>query len=162
MDSLHAIGLYASAALSIGGGLLVALLPGRTARGGAMAVAGLGIAGAYASLSAGFASLVALVCYAGCALILGGPRHAEVESAVTSLWRQLGALAAAGLFAVLAYSAFSGGFAHADYSGGPMGTAAIGRFLLARDSMATEAVAALMLVSLVGAAIAWRTRGRGR
>ena len=43
MDSLHAIGFYVSAAVSLGGGLLVALLPGRGSRGLAMAIAGAGI-----------------------------------------------------------------------------------------------------------------------
>jgi hypothetical protein len=162
MDSPHAIGLYASAALGIGGGLLFAFLPGRSGRGAAMAVAGLGIVGAYASLSAGFASLVALVCYAGCALILSGPRYQAVESAVSSVWRQLAALAAAGLFAVLGYAALRGDFAHAGYTGGALGTAAVGTLLLARDSMATIAVAALTLVGLVGATVAWRSRDRPR
>jgi hypothetical protein len=162
MDSLHAIGFYASAALSIGGGLLFALLPGRTGRGLAMAVAGLGIAGAYASLSAGFAGLVALVCYAGCAAILAGPRYQSVESAVGSVWRQLAAVGSAGLFAVLAYAAFRGDFAQAPFRLGAFDTAAVGRLLLAHDAIATEAVAALVMVSLVGASVAWRSRERGR
>ena len=38
MDSLHTIGFYVSAAISIGGGLLVAFLPGRGSRGVALAV----------------------------------------------------------------------------------------------------------------------------
>src|SRR5713226_1121691 len=80
MDSLHAIGFYVSAAISVGGGLLVAFLPGRGWRGLALAVAGLGIAGLYASLSADFAGLVALVSYAGCALLIAGPRYRIVDS----------------------------------------------------------------------------------
>jgi hypothetical protein len=162
MDSLHAIGFYASAALSIGGGLLFAFLPRRTDRGLAMAVAGLGIAGAYATLSAGFASLVALVCYTGCAVILAGPRYQTVESAVGGIWRQLGAVASAGLFALLAYAAFRGDFVQATFRGGPFDSAAVGRLLLTHDAMATEAVAALVTVSLVGATVAWRSRDRGR
>jgi hypothetical protein len=162
MDSLHAIGFYASAALSIGGGLLFAFLTGRTGRGLAMAVAGLGIAGAYASLSAGFAGLVALVCYAGCAVILAGPRYRSVESTVGSVWRQLAAVGSAGLFAVLAYAAFRGDFAQAVFRLGAFDTVAVGRLLLAHDAMATEAVAALVMVSLVGASVAWRSRERGR
>ena len=57
MDSLHAIGFYVSAAISVGGGLALAFLPGRGSRGVALAAAGLGIAGLYLSLSAGFAGL---------------------------------------------------------------------------------------------------------
>jgi hypothetical protein len=162
MDSLHAIGFYASAALSIGGGLLFAFLAGRTDRGVAMAVAGLGIAGAYASLSAGFASLVALVCYAACAVILAGPRHQAVVPAVRSLWRHLAAVASAGLFALLAYAAFRGDFVQVPFRGGAFDSAAVGGFLLAHDAMATQAVAALVMVALVGATVAWRSRDRGR
>jgi hypothetical protein len=162
MDSLHAIGFYASAALSIGGGLAFAFLPGRPSRGLAMAVAGLGIAGAYASLSAGFAGLVALLCYAACAVLLAGPRYQSVESAVGSVWRQLAAVGAAGLLALLAYATFRGDFAQAPFRLGAFNTAAVGRLLLAHDALATEAVAALMMTALVGATVAWRSRERGR
>jgi NADH:ubiquinone oxidoreductase subunit 6 (subunit J) len=127
-----------------------------------MAVAGLGIAGAYASLSAGFASLVAVVCYAGCAVILAGPRYQSVESAVSSVWRQLAAVGAAGLLALLAYAAFRGDFVDAPFRLGAFDTAAVGRLLLAHDALATEAVAALMTVALAGATVAWRSRERGR
>jgi hypothetical protein len=162
MDSLHAIGFYASAALSIGGGLLFAFLSGRTGRGLAMAVVGVGIAGAYASLSAGFASVVALVCYAGCAAILAGPRYQTVESGVGSTWRQLAAVGSAGLFALLGYAAFRGDFVQATFRLGGFDSAAVGSLLLAHDALATEAVAALVMVSLVGATVAWRSRERGR
>jgi hypothetical protein len=162
MDYLHAIGFYASAALSIGGGLLFAFLPGRQGRGLAMAVTGLSIAGAYASLSAGFASLVALVCYAACAVILAGPRYQSVDSAAGGVWRQLAAVGAAALLALLAYAAFRGDFVQAPFRLGAFDTAAVGRLLLAHDALATEAVAALVMVSLIGATVAWRARERGR
>jgi NADH:ubiquinone oxidoreductase subunit 6 (subunit J) len=162
MDSLHAIGFYVSAAISIGGGLMVAFLPGRGARGLAVAVAGLGIAGLYASLSADFAGLVALVCYAGCALVIAAPQYRVVDSPVGFAWRQAGAVAAAGLFGMLAYAAFRGDFVQATYKGGEIGTAAIGRVLFAHDALAAEAVGALVLVALFGATAAWRVRERGR
>jgi NADH:ubiquinone oxidoreductase subunit 6 (subunit J) len=162
MDSLHAIGFYVSAAISVGGGLLVAFLPGRGARGIALAVSGLGIAGLYASLSADFAGLVALACYAGCALLIAGPRYRVIDTPVGFAWRQAGAVGAAALFAVLAYGAFRGDFVSSTYRGGEIGTAAIGRALFAHDALAAEAVAALVLVALVGAAAAWRVRDRGR
>jgi hypothetical protein len=38
----------------------------------------------------------------------------------------------------------------------------VGGFLLAHDAMATQAVAALVMVALVGATVAWRSRDRGR
>ena len=162
MDSLHAIGFYVSAAISIGGGLLVAFLPGRGQRGLAVAVFGLGIAGLYATLSADFAGLVALVCYAGCALLIAAPRYRVVDSPVGFAWRQAGAVAAAGLFALLAYAAFRGDFVHAAFKGGEFGTAAIGQVLFSHDALATEAVGALVLVALVGATAVWRVRERGR
>jgi len=162
MDSLHAIGFYVSAAISVGGGLMVAFLPGRGARGLALAASGLGIAGLYAALSADFAGLVALVCYAGCALLIAAPRYRVVDSPVGFAWRQAGAVGAAALFAVLAYAAFRGDFVSATYRGGEIGTAAIGRVLFVHDALATEAVGALVLVALAGATAAWRLRDRGR
>jgi hypothetical protein len=162
MDSLHAIGFYVSAALSVGGGLLFAFLPGRTERGLAMAVAGLGIAGAYASLSADFAAVVALVSYACCAFLLAGPQHRAVESVAGSTWRQVAAVATAVLFALLAYAAFRGDFVYTAFRGGEIGSAAVGAFLLAHDALATEAIAALMVLSLVGATVALRGRDRRR
>ncbi|HEY4889071.1 MAG TPA: NADH-quinone oxidoreductase subunit J [Candidatus Dormibacteraeota bacterium] len=163
MDSLHAIGFYVSAAVSLGGGLLVALLPGRGARGLAMAIAGAGIVGLYFSLSAGFVGLVALVCYAGCALLLAAPHYRVMDTMVAGAWRQAGAVAAAGLFVILAYAAWRGDFAHTSpFNFGAIGSAAVGRLLFAHDTLATEAVGALVLVALVGATAVWRGRDRGR
>ncbi|MHB8611018.1 MAG: NADH-quinone oxidoreductase subunit J family protein [Candidatus Dormibacteraceae bacterium] len=162
MDSLHAIGFYVSAAISLGGGLLVAFLPTRPLRGLAVAISGLGIVGLYASLSADFAGLVALVCYAGCGVLIAAPQYRVMETPMGSLWRQAGAIAAGGLFAVLAYAAFRGDFVHAAFKGGEFGTAAIGQVLFSHDALATEAVGALVLVSLVGATAVWRVRERGR
>jgi NADH:ubiquinone oxidoreductase subunit 6 (subunit J) len=162
MDSLHAIGFYVSAAISVGGALLVAFLPGRGARGLAVAVSGLGIAGLYASLSADFAGVLALVCYAGSALLIAAPRYRVVDTPVGFAWRQAGAVAAAGLFAILAYAAYRGDFVEATYRGGEIGSAAIGRVLFAHDALATAAVGALVFVTLIGATAAWRMRERGR
>ena len=162
MDSLHAIGFYVSAALSVAGGLSVAFLPNRSQRGLSMAVVALGVAGIYLSLSAGFAALVALVCYGGCALLVAGSAYRIVESPVGGRWRQVGAVAAAALVAALAYSAYRSDFAQATYFGGEFGSAALGRRLLAHDALATEAVAGLVLVALVGLGYAWRLRDRSR
>src|SRR5438445_12628540 len=117
MDSLHAIGFYVSAAVSIGGGLLVAFLPGRGVRGVALGAAGVGIAGIYVSLSAGFSALVALVCFTGCALLLAAPAYRVMDVTVAGVWRQLGAIAAGGLFAILFYAASRGAFVHATLTG---------------------------------------------
>ena len=88
MDSLHAIGFYVSATISVGGGLALAFLPGRGSRGVALAASGLGIAGLYLSLSAGFAGVVALVCYAGCAFLLAAPHYRVIDTSEGSAWRQ--------------------------------------------------------------------------
>ena len=162
MDSLHAIGFYVSAAISLGGGLLVAFLPTRPLRGLGVAISGLGIVGLYASLSADFAGLVALVCYAGCALLIAAPQYRVMDTPVGVLWRQVGAIATGGLFAIVAYAAFRGDFVHAAFKGGEFGTAAIGQVLFSHDALATEAVGALVLVALVGATAVWRVRERGR
>jgi NADH:ubiquinone oxidoreductase subunit 6 (subunit J) len=162
MDSLHAIGFYVSAALSVAGGLSVAFLANRYRRGLAMVLVALGVAGIYLSLSGGFAALVALVCYGGCALLLAGATYRVTDTSVGGRWRQVGAIAAAGLMAVLAYTAYRADFAHATYFGGEFGSAALGRRLFAHDALATEAAAALVLVALVGASLAWRARDRSR
>jgi NADH:ubiquinone oxidoreductase subunit 6 (subunit J) len=162
MDSPHAIGFFLSAAVSVAGGLSVAFLRGRSRRGLSLVAVSIGVAGTYVSLSAGFAAIVALVCYGACALILAGSGYRVVEAAVGAGWRQVGAVGAAALLAVLAYAAYRGDFALNVYFGGPYGSAALGKLLFAHDALAVEAIAALVLVALVGAALAWRARDRSR
>jgi NADH-quinone oxidoreductase subunit J len=170
MDSLHAMGFYVSAAMSVAGGLSVAFLSNRSRRALALAIAGVGVAGIYTSLSAAFAGLIALVSFAGCAALLAGPGYRVVETAVSVRWRQIGAVAAAVLFAALAYAAFHGRFADAGWTGyAPLSASAgngfgttqgVGRLLFTHDALATEAVGALILAALVGATAAWRARER--
>lgn len=162
MDSLHAIGFYASSGVSVAGALGVALLPRREQRGVALAVVGLGLAGLYASLSAGFVALVALVCYLGAAWLVATQQYRAVDNVAGTRWRQLGAVGAAGLLAVLAYSAFRGDFVHAVYYGGEFGATALSRLVFAHDALATEAIAAMVVVALAGATAVWRARERGR
>ncbi|TMC53044.1 MAG: hypothetical protein E6J20_09805 [Chloroflexi bacterium] len=162
MDSLQTIGFYVSSGVSLAGGLGVALLTRRDQRGAALGVAGLGLAGIYLSLSAGYVAVVVLICYAGCALMFASPQYRRVDAVVGPLWRQLGAIGAALLLAVLAYSGFRGDFAYASYFGGTFGAANLGRLLFAHDLLATEAVAVLVMVALAGAAAAWRVRDRAR
>jgi len=162
MDSLHAIGFYVSSGVLLLGGLGVALLPGRDLRGIALAVSGAGLAGAYVSLSAGFAAIVALICYLGCAAMVAGPGYRVVEGVVGPVWRQVGAIGAAALLVVLGFAAFRGDFVHASFSAGPFDARAVARLLLAHDVLATEAVAALAIVAAAGAVGAWRIRDRAR
>jgi hypothetical protein len=162
MDSLHAIGFYMSATLSMGGALLVAFLPGRELRGLALVAVGVGLAGIALSLSAGYAAIAILVSYVAITALLAGPQYRVLAPAISGTWRQLGALGAAGLFALLAYAAFRGDFVHATFYGGTFGAASVGRLLFAHDAMSTEAVGALIVVALVGATAVWRARDRGR
>ena len=162
MDSLHAIGFYVSATVLSGGAILVALLPGREMRGLAFGAVGIGLAGVDFSLSAGFAGIAALLCYGAIALLVASHGYRAVVSSVSSLWRQVAAVGAAGLFAVAAYSAFRGDFVHASFYGGAFGSASIGRLLFTHDALATESVGALVLIALVGATAAWRHRERSR
>jgi hypothetical protein len=161
LDSPHAIGFYVSSALSLGGGLAVAFLNTRGRRAVALLVAGVGVAGVDVSLSAGFAALVVLISFAACAALVARPDYRSLEWAVASGWRQAGSISAAVLFIALAYAAYRGAFAHVSFNGGELGTAAVGRLLFAHDALATEAVGALVLVSLVTLTIAWRARERG-
>jgi hypothetical protein len=158
MDSLHAIGFYASATLSLGGALFVAFLPTRETRGLAMAVTGIGLAGVALSLSAGFAAAVVLMCYLAIAAILAGPQYRSFDSGTQVVWRQAGAVGAAVLLVLLAYAAYRGDFVRATFYGGAIGGSALGRTLFAHDAMSTVAVAAVILVALVGATAAWRVR----
>jgi NADH-quinone oxidoreductase subunit J len=165
MDSLHAIGFYMSAGLSVAGGLAVAFLQGRGRRGFALAVAGVGVAGIYTSLSAGLVGVVALISFAGCALLLAGPSYRVLEPAVSGRWRQIGALAAAALFVALAWAAFRGNFAAVNgyavgLGGDGFGATQVGRQLFTRDALSADAIGALVLVALVGATAVWRGRER--
>ena len=162
MDSLHAIGFYAAAALSVIGALLVALASARDVRALGLAILGIGLAGIYVVLSAGLAAAVAIVCYLACALLVAGSRYRAIEPAAAGVWRQAGSLGAAGLLAVLVYSAFRAGFVPAAYAGGAFGAAAIGRLLFVHDTLATEAVGATAVLALAAAAAAWRARERAR
>src|SRR5258708_20890542 len=118
----------------------------------ALGVVGIGVAGAYLSLWAGFAALIALICYAGCALLIARPDYRTVEQAVGTVWRQLGAVAAAVLLAALAYAAYRGDFVHATFYGGVFGSNGLSRLMFAHGALAPEAVACLLLVPLARAA----------
>jgi NADH:ubiquinone oxidoreductase subunit 6 (subunit J) len=160
MDSLHAIGFYVSAGISVAGGLGVALFQSRGRRATSMLVVAIGLTGTYLALSAGFAGAFALLCYAGAAVLIANPRYRSIETAITPTWRQLGAVGAAGLGVLIAYAAFRSPFAHASFYGGPFGTAGIGRLLFEHDALAVEAVIALVLVAIAGATTVWRRTQR--
>jgi len=156
MDTLHAIGFYVSAAVLLAGALAVAFLSSRGGRGLGLAVVGLGLAGVYVSLSAGFVALVALVAYAVIAVLVARPDYRNLPMLVTSDWRQAGAVGATILLVALAYAAYNGDFAHATFYGGPFNSVAVGRLLFTHDALATEAMGLVALAALVGSAVVWR------
>ena len=163
MDSPHAIGFFASSAVALAGAIVVALIDGRELRSLALLVAGVGVAGVEASLSAGFAAVVTLVSFAGSALVLARPDYrAYAWPSRGGLWRQLGAIGAAVMLVLLGYASYRGSFAHVKFNGGDLGTAAVGRLLFAREALATEAVGTIAVVGLVVMTLLWRTRERER
>lgn len=162
MDSLHTVGFFVSSGVALAGGVLAAVLPDRGLRSLALGVAGLGVAGVEAFLSAGFVAVVTLISFAGSAALLARPDYRSFDWTGGALWRQLGALGAVLVLALLGYSAYRGAFAHVTFNGGSFGAAAVGRLLFAREAIATEAVAAVVLVSLVVMALLWRLRERER
>jgi hypothetical protein len=156
------IGFYASSGVALVAALAVAFLPGRGARALALLVSGAGVAGVDVALSAGFTAGVVLLTFAGCAALFARHDYHSFDFIRAAGQRQLGAVAAAVLFAALAYAAYRGNFAQVVFNGGALGTAAVGRLLLARDALATEAIAVLAVIGLVSLTVAWRVRERGR
>ena len=158
MDALTSILLYACAAVAVAGALVAAIAPVALRWLGVLAVAA-GTAAVLALLEAGFAAVVFLVCGAACAVLvrrLDAP--AEVAAPVAGgLLRQVGGIAAAVLFAVLAYAAFRGSFSLGAYPGGGFNSAALGRLLLDHDVLAGVAAGGLLLAGIAGAAASWRT-----
>jgi NADH:ubiquinone oxidoreductase subunit 6 (subunit J) len=162
MDSLHTIGFYVASAVALAGAVLVAVLPGRGTRAGALLLTGVGIGGIDLSLSAGFTAGMVVLTFAGCAALIARHDYRSFDFPTGALWRQAGAIGAALLLLALAYAAYRGSFAHITFNGGALGTAAIGRLLFAHDAMATDAVGVLVLIALAALTIAWRARERER
>jgi NADH:ubiquinone oxidoreductase subunit 6 (subunit J) len=167
LDLVLTLVFYGCAIVAVGGAVATALAPAPARSLGPLAVA-IGAAGLLASLSAGFAALVALVCLGASAVLLGGHElradqagrpagSVRASLAPADLPAQLGAAAAALLVAVLLVIAFGGVFAPSGGGEGPFGASAVGRALFGRDALAAEAVGAALLVGLGAAAI---TRGR--
>src|SRR5260370_11547776 len=93
MDSLHAIGFYVSAALAGVGGLGLAFARHHERRGLALGLVGLGVAGAYASLSAGFSAVLTIPPFARRALLSSGGAFPNGEATGRGPWRTPLALA---------------------------------------------------------------------
>jgi hypothetical protein len=148
------------AAVTLAGALAVALLPDRPRRAFGVVVAGLGLTGLLFVLSAGFAGLVTLVCFAACGLALSGPRYRVLWPGPAGRWEQAGAVASGLLLLALLYAAWRADYFHGVYPGGSFGAAAVGRFLLAHDGLAGDALALLVAVAFIGTGLFWRARLR--
>jgi hypothetical protein len=157
LDVLTSVLFFALAAVSLIGALGVALLPAGGPRALAFLLVAVGAAGMYALLAAGFAALVALVVLVASGLLLAPLPRTGAEPAPT-LAHQVAAIACAALFAVLAYAAYRGGLFAGTYAAGDFGlfnAAAMGRLLLGRDALATDAAGALLLLALVTGGARW-------
>ncbi len=162
MDALHSALFYAFAALTLAGGLAVALLAGERRLLSLLAV-GVGLAGLYADLSAGFAAAAALVAYVACAALLlrtlrAWPALEAAEREPRGVLQQAGGLLAGAIFLVLAYAAYRGDFGTGFRAPGEINTSAIGRLLVGRDALALEALAGAFLAAITAAAVTARVR----
>src|SRR2546421_11322295 len=160
LDALHSALFYALAALTLAGGLAVALLAGERRLLGLLAV-GLGLAGLYADLSAGFAAGAAVLAYLACAALLlrtlrAWPALDAADREPRGVLQQAGGLLAGAVFLVLAYAAYRGDFAAGFQTSGEINTSAIGRLLLGRDAPAVEDPAGAFLGGDTGAAVTSR------
>ena len=166
MDTTLAIIFYACSGLATAGSL-AATLAGARWRSLSLAAVAVGTAGALASLSAGLAALLALVALGGCALLIGalppdpaGPadRPRRGRAGGPGLTVAVGAAMSLLLVAGLLLAVWRGSFAAGPYPGGWFGAAAVGRAFFARDALALEALAGMLLAALAGAAAAARAR----
>ena len=157
MDVLTSVLFFALAAVTLIGALGVALLPAGGVRALAFLLVAAGAAGMYLVLAAGFAAVVALVVLVAAGLLLAPLPRATAEPRST-VAHQVGALACAALFVVLAYAAYRGGLYAGAYRAADFGifnAAAMGRLLLGRDALATDGAGALLLLALVTGGARW-------
>ena len=146
--------------MTVAAGLATAVLPERSQRGSGLLVAGAGLAGLLAVLSAGFAAVIVLLCFGACGLALSAPGYRAVWAGAAGRWEQAAAIACGLLFAILLYASWRIDYFDGSYSGGNFGAAAVGRLLLAHDGLAGDALALLALVAFVTAGLFWRARLR--
>ena len=135
MDVLTSVLFYALAALALIGGLGVAVLPTGSPRALSFLLLTAGAAGMYAVLEAGFVAALALLVLVASGLLLAPLPAPGATVPRGRIGHQLGAVAAAGLFALLAYAAYRGGLFKGTYSAADFGffnAAAMGQLLLGR------------------------------
>jgi NADH:ubiquinone oxidoreductase subunit 6 (subunit J) len=152
LDLVLTIVFSTCAVLAVAGAVASTLGPRATWRLIGLLAVAVGVAGMLASLSAGFAALVALVALGASALLIGGAAVAEEAGGdrrpAVGLAGQLGAVAAALLLAALIVVAVSGSFASGAGTGGAFDVATLGRLLFGRDALAVVGLGATLLVAL--------------
>jgi hypothetical protein len=104
-------------------------------------------------LSAGFAALVVIACFAACGVALAGPRYRAVWDGRAGRWEQVAAIACGLLLVALLYASWRIDLFHGSYPGGSFGTAAVGRLLLDHDGLAGDALALLVVSAFAGAGL---------
>ncbi|HEY4026696.1 MAG TPA: hypothetical protein VGO86_09725 [Candidatus Dormibacteraeota bacterium] len=161
MDLVLTIVFLICAILAVAGALGASLGPSASWRQLGLLAVAVGTAGVLASLSAGFAALVAVVCLGASAVLLsagvtGAPRGGIFNGSTVS--GQAGAVAAALLLLVLLVVAVRGTFAAGGSIGPGFDAAAVGRAFFTRDALALEAVGAMLTVALAAGAMARRRR----
>jgi NADH:ubiquinone oxidoreductase subunit 6 (subunit J) len=159
VDLVLTIVFFICAILAVAGALAASVGPDASWRLLGLLAVAVGTAGVLASLSAGFAALVALVCLGASAVVVAagsGPVRVELPGDAR-LAAQVGAVAAALLLAVLVVVPVGGTFAGGSDTGSGFDVAALGRAFFGRDALALEAVGAALLVAL---AVGGQARGR--
>jgi hypothetical protein len=157
VDVVLTIVFFLCAILAVAGAVVAAVGPVAPWRILGLLALAVGTAGVLASLSAGFAALVALVCLGASAVLLG-PMDASAGAVAArsqaGLSAQVGAVAAALLLAVLLVVAFGGSFVRAGQAGPAFDAVALGRLFFGRDAVALEAVGATLTAALAVGALA--------
>lgn len=161
MNALTTALFFLFAAVALAGALATALAGSRPLRGLGLLLVGVGAGGLCFAASAGYAGGVLLIAFAGLGALFAYPNPRSLRGeGLARPAHQLGALGAAGLLVMLAYAAFRGAFAHGEGPPGSFNAGDVGRLLFSHEALATEAVAALLLASVSGAAVAWWGRER--
>ena len=162
MDVVLTIVFFLCAILAVAGAVGAAVGPAATWRLLGLLALAVGTAGVLASLSAGVAALIALVCLGASAVLLGSadaaasgaPRGPAAQPVQAGLSAQVGAVAAALLLALLLIVAFGGSFARGGSAGSAFDAVALGRLFFGRDAVALEAVGATLTAALAVGALA--------
>jgi NADH:ubiquinone oxidoreductase subunit 6 (subunit J) len=156
VDVVLTIVFFLCAILAVAGAVGAAIGPAALWRLVGLLALAVGTAGVLASLSAGVAALIALVCLGASAVLLGSGDAAGTGAprGEAALPAQVGAVAAALLLALLLVVAFGGSFARGSHAPGAFDAVALGRLFFGRDAVALEAVGATLTAALAVGALA--------